>query len=381
MSQIDKHKVSRLQWEIPNPQYFPDDNAPPLPSSSITTVEQNSLPFNNSQDAVSYAQDGEVMTSVTDQDRFTGIPTASKFDYRTGLTELEIDHIFYSYLNVDVSIPYKFIGNQSRHFNFVFRHFIPALCGLYTIEVPPEGHHLAYWMNTSDPAHNVYSFAINGLGKQMFTHYFWRDGIVNQFPESVRKYDYIDFVFEFQDDSYGEAFTYTTANYDITFHFQGTYVSGSTKTLEVSIRDSSSDSSESTVIGTFDLTGHDFDELFILRMNFSEENLSLMSWKSGEHSIVTKPFTNIPSNTGFSVLRMDYRPTAPKSSCQIIGYNVETDMADLYGDVIRPKNHWRYPIASGDLNNADKFVLPPYQGNAWEYYNKIFSMYPFRWLI
>ena len=68
MSQIDKHKVSRLQWEIPNPQYFPDDNAPPLPSSSITTVEQNSLPFNNSQDSVSYAQDGEVMTSVTDQD-------------------------------------------------------------------------------------------------------------------------------------------------------------------------------------------------------------------------------------------------------------------------------------------------------------------------
>lgn len=375
MSQNNMNKVARLQWEIPNPQYFPDDSAPPIPNSSITTVEQNSLPFNNSQDAVSYAQDGEVMTSVTDRARFTGVPNTAKFDYRTGITELEIDHIFYSYLNVDVNIPYKYIGNQSRHFNFVFRHYIPALCGLYTIEVPPEGHHLAYWMNADNPAHNVYSFAINGLGKQMFTHYFWRDGIVNQFPESVRKYDYIDFVFEFQRGMYGQPFTYSTTNYDITFHFQ------STRNLEVSIRDSSGDSSESTVIGTFDLSDHVIDELIIFRMNFAEENLSLMSWKSGEHGIVTKPFTNIPSNTGFSVLRMGYSDAAPTCSCQIIGYNVETDMEDLYGDAIRPKNHWRYPIASGDLNNADRFVLPPYQGNAWEYYNKIFAMYPFRRLI
>ena len=375
MSQNNMNKVARLQWEIPNPQYFPDDSAPPIPNSSITTVEQNSLPFNNSQDAVSYAQDGEVMNSVTDRARFTGVPNAAKFDYRTGITELEIDHIFYSYLNVDVNIPYKYIGNHSNHFNFVFRHYIPALCGLYTIEVPPEGHHLAYWMNADNPAHNVYSFAINGLGKQMFTHYYWRDGIVNQFPESVREYDYIDFVFEFQRGRYGQPFTYTTTNYDITFHFQSTY------NLEVSIRDSSGDSSESTVIGTFDLSDHVIDELIIFRMNFAEENLSLMSWKSGGYGIVTKPFTNIPSNTGFSVLRMDYGSAAPTCSCQIIGYNVETSMEDLYGDVIRPKNHWRYPIASEDLNNAERFVLPPYQGNAWEYYNKIFAMYPFRWLI
>lgn len=379
MIQNNLDRTLDILWELPNIQYFPDDSAPPIPNSSMTLLDPNSKSFHGSQGVASYSEDDLSVKTLADLPHFTGVFNSANYDYHSGVTNFEIDQLFYSYLNVDTTIPYKYVENNVSRFDFIFRDFIPSLCGLYTIEVPTEGHHLGFWMNVINPAHSTYSYGINSLGKLMYTGIPGTSDfgkIVDKNPESGKKFNYIDFVFERLSGTSQEPIKFKSSNYEIVFEFERNL-----NRLDVFINDTNLSESTNTLAAFFNLTDRDLNGLFIVRLDFLNSLISMMWDTSNGHKKESTAFVGVPTNIDFSLLEFPWKPSILYSSCQIIGYNKEIGLEDLYLNVLRPKKYWQLPLHSSDIANSSGFVLPPYSGNAWAYMNNIFSTYEFRRIV
>lgn len=388
MSQIKDHLTVLKEWGLSNPQYFPDDSAPPIPSCNISTVEENSYPFQQTGEQLSLGVGDKSFSSDSiELSNFTGVPNTTGFDYTTGVTQLDIDHIFYSYLNSEIQVPFRHLTGYDALKHYALE-FIPALCGLYTIEIPTGGEHLYFLDNEVSGSSTMNNnYAINYLGRLMYSGRRAGDIITELYPRKPKRYSVLDFIFDRKAlRRVANNYTYSTTTispyYNITFELTP---SNSNRDLvaTVLLQDKSTDNQENVVIGNFNVSGFDFNELFFFRLDFDSDLVQFMFRRGGSenYSVETRVLNSKPAHLDFSVNGISSGTRYFGAMVQAIGYNYNVGtLENTYSNVIRPKE-FGYLLFSESAEDTVNFALPPYTGNAWTYINKLASVQPYKRVI
>lgn len=393
MSQSDLSKVYDLRWELSNPQYYPDDSAPPVPNMSMGVVEETSLPFNNTQDIVSLSDSQVTSDGVLDLYNFTGVTNTSDFDYKSGQTNATADHVFYSHLNVETKLPPYFVTNYTNSLESYFRDFIPAMCGLYNVEIPTGGIHLGYYANPSYGYQD--RFGVSSSGEAMHTvHDVLNRSSINRSNDPVRDVDILDFVFHLVGAGTTDISSRTTDmtifsdQFNIRIRYTGRRSSSKyNQTFRVFFQDNLSATPEEVeVITNFTSYNIDLDSPQLVRVDLANKTIEVIAnqvnnqWESVNNSFShtnTRPkFRVTEINGGFN--------SQTNFSMQIIGYR-DFDVLPLveqYENVLFYKKYY-FPLVDAGRIQSDLIyrVFPKYSGNAWEYINKLSALYPFRRLI
>lgn len=123
-----------LDAELPNPQYFPDAGAPPVPNFTINYIDEE-----GGQDAmykigdiISTNGDSRSITrksALVDYKNMVGRVTTVDKD-SSGLTSVTADHALYSLYNADTFFPAYRVHNKDSWDNFI-NHFLPASVGVF----------------------------------------------------------------------------------------------------------------------------------------------------------------------------------------------------------------------------------------------------------
>lgn len=393
MSQNKLSSIFNLQWELPNPQYYPDGNAPPIPNMSITSVDDNSKKFSVSHEYVSISDKNVAPSGLADTARFGGVPNDMGFDYQTGATNITSDHAFYSYLNVDTKIPAFNVDGKRDSLTTYVRDFIPATCGVYNVESPEGGYNIGYYVDPDYIYYNRFGFSHNGefmeQRKQWAT-----DPIINRSTSQNQGFDVIDLVInytEFSHVSNTSNLTIVGADFDILLRVTGqdSSINGRRVTHSVVLVDKLSESLEEyLVLSPVEATNPVFNEPFIIRLDFSRgiaetgrvNSSGIWTWYENEF---TFPMLN---PVRFNV--QEFRGGSNNDniySVQIIGYSnadVKT-LKEQYSEVVHFKKYFydffhRFRTL---LPNELDIVFPYYEGNAWSYLNQISTIFPYRSLV
>lgn len=397
MSQNDLSKVYELQWELSNPQYYPDDSAPPVPNIALSTVEQNSMKFNGSQEYVSLTDKSQVPERFSDLQNFAGVPNDLGFDYRTGANQATADHIFYSYLNVDAHIPpYHFDGHRDLIKTY-FRDFVPAACGVYNAEIPSGGDHMGYFCY---PGWLWSEYAFSEKDELMFsipeTDYTTDFRAINKSQSRPKRYDVIDLVFHIIDFYGGDYLKYDTLtvtgpDIDIIYRFDEESPAASNRTLDLTI----------TLV---DKVGENIEEIVILdhfrisrlllssspyifaRVDLTAGTVEVLAETSNGDISTTTSFTPLSYRPLFRINELYFSGTDDIAhSTQFIGYTRESvkPLSEQYENSTLFKKYFYElfdNISFRDEENFD-FVAPAYKGNAWSHVNKLSTMFPYRRLV
>lgn len=403
MSQSKLSKVYDLQWELSNPQYYPDDSAPPVPNMSLSSVEPNSMLFNSHQDHVSITDRTDIPEDITDLPRFSGVPNDLGYDYRTGSYRSTADHLFYSYLNVESKIPPYTLNGRFDYINTYFRDFVPATCGVYNIEIPPGGTHLGYFCKPG-LYKDLGTFAFSDKDELMFDTHRDEGPIINMSKSQPKRVDAIDFVFHLLDSSSNVGFEEPEVgliasgpDFDLKFRLYARDARrGHNLELTVWLIDKSSDSPvEVVILDNFTIESLDHSNskviYFMFRVNLTEGKVEAWAENGrGDEFQGSSTFTPLQGFPRFSVQefrRFGYIFT--DYSVQLIGYTRESmkPLKEQYTDSIQFKKYY-YPffynfnIYRGDADESDlNFTFPAYQGNAWSYLNQVATMFPYRRLV
>lgn len=119
--------------ELPNPQYFPEAGAPPVPNFSVSYLDDGTEDaMHKIGDIIS--TDGEAHTisqksNLVDYKNMVGKVTTVDKD-SNGVTTLTADHALYSLYNAETSFPAYRVHNYDSWENFI-NHFIPASVGVF----------------------------------------------------------------------------------------------------------------------------------------------------------------------------------------------------------------------------------------------------------
>lgn len=156
MTYLDNHDV---QFELSNPQYFPDDSAPPVPNISVSTIGESGTI--KSDDHISLYE-GKAphpgFQNPNDIIHFHGVPTTRATDSISGVTKTTGDHILWSHLNVESSVPSFTLYNEDSKETY-FSEFLPAAAGVYNFNGSGAGVPIVYVHAAQNIAN---SFAIYG---------------------------------------------------------------------------------------------------------------------------------------------------------------------------------------------------------------------------
>lgn len=395
MSQNNLSKVYELQWELSNPQYYPDDNAPPVPNIALATVEQNSLQFNNLEEYVSLSDRSNVPKDLADLQNFAGVPNDLGFDYRAGATQTTADHLFYSYLNVDANIPPYFLDGDEELIATYFRDFVPAACGVYNTEIPSGGNHLGYfcypgWLRSSYAfsEKNELMFDVSGdLSSN-------RSRLINKSQSQPRRCDVIDIVFHILDHYSGssryESITSVGSDIDIMYRFDIVQISGSNRALDltISLTDKSNENpSETLLLDKFRISRLDLEAnpYILARVDLTQGSVEITGETSVGEITTTRGFTPLSYTPLFRVQEFHRLGTHDVNhSAQLIGFTRESviPLREQYSDSIHFKKYF-YQLY-GDIFWFDEnyeIVIPAHKGNAWSHLNKISTMFPYRRLV
>lgn len=365
-----------IKWELSNPQYFPDDSAPTVPNMAVTSVETSSLPFHEIGDYYALHETLGEYQGQLDLSNFAGVPNSVDFDYNTGHLKTTVDHLFYSYLNVDSVLPAFEIDSKAT-FDMYFRELIPASCGLYTVVVPDTGRHVLYlYANNGNDNKLAYSSFEEPYSPESRTLASSRSTLTNHSDEQVEDYKVIDFIIDFSStqlssvvpvrmDGSNYTLELAVSRYDIVFTLNRIF-----------------DDGESFQV-TQQMDDIDLDSTIYCRFNIEDEQFSTQYTKTdGNRTRVNSSFAGaMPSNTGLKInsVVLPDRVPGTQLAMQVIGYD-NTFMDDLaaYEDMIRPKDHY-YPIVRWEPGM--RMVLPKHEGNMWSYVNQLSTIQPFQELL
>lgn len=157
MRYLDNHEV---QFELSNPQYGPDDSAPPVPNISVDNFIEGTTAIEEG-DYVSMYEDWAPHPGFrvpNDTTHFHGIPNTRSTDSVSGVSKTTGDHILWSHLNVDGYAP-SFTIYDDRSLETYEREFLPAAGGLFNVRQQGSGITVFH----SHVAHNLEnSFAVQG---------------------------------------------------------------------------------------------------------------------------------------------------------------------------------------------------------------------------
>lgn len=199
MRYLDNHEV---QFELSNPQYWPDDSAPPVPNISVDNFYEGSTAIEDG-DYVALYEDWEphpgfrVPNNTT---HFHGVPNTRTSDSISGISKTTGDHILWSHLNTEASIP-SFTFYDERSVETFESEFLPAAAGLFNTRQQDTGITVFH----SHVAHNLEnSFAIQG-GSNLFMpetrttltlghiQRSYNAGIFSEQKNIVRDFEVVDF--------------------------------------------------------------------------------------------------------------------------------------------------------------------------------------------
>lgn len=361
------------QWELSNPQYYPDDSAPPVPNMAVTTVEDNSLPFQRSTGYVALHETLGGYRGLTDISNFAGIASTVGYDYSNGRLDATADHLFYTYLNVEATVPHFRVNTQAR-FDMYFRDVLPAACGLYTVDVPGTGRHVLY---TKAIGGNQDKIAYSGLGElytpEIRTATSQRTTLTNNSLENTVLYPVLDFLLDYKTISAAHTPTVLIegVNYSIEFRLSRT---GIIFILHRPYEDGA------TFQVTHDFDSRDIDTPVFARFRFDTNTLTTQYYKTdGTSTQINSNFSaGMPSNREFKVNKLVF-PSAysgAEVAMQVIGFDTDQRPAlASYRTMVRPKDHY-YPLLEykGDMD----MFLPSHTGNVWAYVNQLAATRPFQ---
>lgn len=368
-----------IQWELSNPQYYPDDSAPPVPNMTVSTIEDNSLAFQSIKDYYALHETLGKYGGQNDLSNFAGIVNSVDFDYESGLLQATVDHLFYNYLNVDATVPPYRIVSQRTH-DFYFKELIPASCGLYTIDTPDVGRHVLYLAMSNA---RTDKFAFSGFGES-YSHDVRssqnaRTTLVNHSQENQEDYHVLDFIIDFHSANLTNGVNYmlVCSNYMLEFTINR-------YDLVFTIYHVVSDGIEGFE-HTFTTT-HDFDNLdttksIYCRLDFSTEQFTSQYTKNDNNigRTVSGYSEGMPENTKLKINKIVVpdASSGTRLGMQVIGYTY-TDVGHLreYDDLPRPKSHY-YQI----VDYTGPVSLPAHTGNMWSYINMLAATKPFKELI
>ena len=151
-----------VQFELSNPLYYPDDSAPPIPNISVSHLDSEGANYISSTDTVSLVDDRLPRNSLRRPNAFmhySGMPQTRTYSTESGTVTTTGDHIFYSHLNVESSVPtHKAYSFESL--DTYFNELVPAVCGLHNISTHGLGVPIAHIHSAH---HLENSFAIQGV--------------------------------------------------------------------------------------------------------------------------------------------------------------------------------------------------------------------------
>lgn len=365
-----------VQWELSNPQYSPDDSAPPVPNMTISSIETDSLEFQQTDNYYALHETVGEYGGLLDLGNFAGVPNTVDFDYNTGHLSTTVDHLFYSYLNVDTVLP-PFRITSKATFDMYFKELIPASCGLYTIDIPRAGRHVMYLYSNNG---NTNKFVYSGFGEpyspETRTTTSARTTLTNHSEEVVENYKVVDFLIDFKSvplssvipvrlEGVNYSLEFAISRYDIVFTVHRIYDDGDTYQV------------------THRMTDADLDQTIYCRFHLEEGRFTTQYTKTDNNiTQVNTDFSSaMPSNLGLKINQVVMPTAVPGTSLamQVIGYD-DGNIADLtaYDDVVRPKSHY-YPIVR--YSNGLTMALPRHSGNMWAYINQLATTQPFQELL
>lgn len=171
--------------ELPNPQYFPEAGAPPVPNFSISYLDDGTEDaMHRIGDIIS--TDGEShsiiqKSNLVDYKNMVGtVTTVDKSD--NGVTSITADHALYGLYNAETSFPAYRVHNFDSWENFI-QHFIPASVGVFDssgysgnyVDYDPENksynHFLIRKNNSYIPSGADISFTEDGIQMKGVANY------------------------------------------------------------------------------------------------------------------------------------------------------------------------------------------------------------------